>query len=127
MKGLWKMVMAGSLIIGMTTMAGAEDKPGDAKNGQSIYVQHCQRCHGAKGKGDGPDAASLSIKPPSFLSPESRTHTDDEFLAILVWGTVYSPMHGYWDRLTREEMQDVVAYIRTLAPYHSMPGFRMLE
>jgi hypothetical protein len=32
---------------------------------------------------------------------------------------VYSPMHGWWDRLSRSDMQDVVSYIRRLAPFQA--------
>ena len=97
--------------------AVADPPKGNGQNGAVVYQQHCLRCHGTKGDGRGPDAKTLSIKPPSFLSPGSRSQTDMSLLSTIVWGTVYSPMHGWWDRLTSQETRDVVAYIRRLAPY----------
>ena len=97
--------------------AFAEPQSGDAKNGAAIYTRHCLRCHGANGDGQGPDAESLTIKPANFLSKSSRTQSDMSLLQTIVWGSVYSPMHGWWDQLTGQETRDVLAYIRSLAPY----------
>ncbi len=85
--------------------------------GKAVYEQHCLRCHGAKGQGDGPEAKSLTIKPADFHSPESRMKSNGELLAKVVWGGVYSPMHGWGTRLSRKEIHSVIRYIRLLAPY----------
>jgi mono/diheme cytochrome c family protein len=34
--------------------------------GQAVYQQHCLRCHGADGRGEGPDAAALPMWPPTL-------------------------------------------------------------
>ncbi|MES2944445.1 MAG: cytochrome c, partial [Pseudomonadota bacterium] len=34
--------------------------------GQQLYQQACMRCHGADGRGEGPDAASLAMWPPTL-------------------------------------------------------------
>ena len=34
--------------------------------GQQVYQQHCIRCHGADGRGEGPDAARLPMWPPTL-------------------------------------------------------------
>ena len=34
--------------------------------GQALYAQHCLRCHGADGRGEGPDAPGLSMWPPTL-------------------------------------------------------------
>lgn len=34
--------------------------------GQAVYQQHCLRCHGADGRGEGPDAARLPMWPPTL-------------------------------------------------------------
>ena len=34
--------------------------------GQAVYAQHCLRCHGADGRGEGPDAPALPMWPPTL-------------------------------------------------------------
>jgi len=38
----------------------------DTKNAAILFQQHCQKCHGAEGHGDGPKSASLDPKPANF-------------------------------------------------------------
>jgi mono/diheme cytochrome c family protein len=85
--------------------------------GEAIYQIHCLRCHGQLGDGKGPDATALLVPPRDFHSPESTAKTDFELRAIIIWGIVFSPMHGWWDRLTVDEIREVIGYIRQLAPY----------
>ena len=85
--------------------------------GKTVYDKNCLPCHGTKGKGDGPKAENLTIKPANFHSRESRMKTDRELLSKIVWGGVYSPMHGWGTRLSRKEIHSVIRYIRLLAPY----------
>ena len=84
--------------------------------GKTVYDQHCLRCHGPQGRGDGPDAQTLTIKPANFHSSESRMKTDDELISKVIWGGVYSPMHGWGTRLSRRDILSVIWYIRLLAP-----------
>lgn len=85
--------------------------------GEDIYQQHCLRCHGKGGDGKGPDAVKLMVPPRDFHSSESTSKTDLELRSIIIWGLVFSPMHGWWDRLSAEEIRTVIEYIRHLAPY----------
>ncbi len=39
---------------------------GGIVRGQATYQQHCVRCHGADGRGEGPDAAQLAQWPPNL-------------------------------------------------------------
>jgi len=39
-----------------------------AQTGQALYLRHCASCHGVSGKGDGPVAASLQIRPADSAS-----------------------------------------------------------
>ncbi len=44
----------------------------DAALGDAIFSRHCATCHGDKGKGDGPTAAILLIKPPDLTNLTNR-------------------------------------------------------
>ena len=96
----------------------------DVKAGQEVYVQYCALCHGPEGKGDG----SLSAN----LDPRPRNHTDGAYMNALSDAHLLkvigdggaaaglSPIMPAWkDILAAQQIQDVVAFVRTLAvpPY----------
>ncbi len=95
----------------------AQDPTNATSAGEMIYRIHCLRCHGKMGDGKGPDSFTLIVPPRDFHSPESTAKSELDLRAIIIWGLVFSPMHGWWDRLSSEEIRAVVSYIRQLAPY----------
>lgn len=109
------------VLLGMTgSLVMAQDRPGDPKSGRDIYQQHCLRCHGMSGSGDGLEAAYLTVPPANLLSGQSRLKSDFELYMIIAHGSIYSPMHGWRGRLTESEMWDVLEYIRFLAPFKAI-------
>lgn len=95
--------------------ASAQDYPPDSAHGKTVYERHCQTCHGPTGRGDGPGAVSLKVPPANFQKFRSFLKSDEELLRTIEHGIVFSPMHGWRGQLTEGEMQDVVAYVRTLS------------
>jgi len=59
--GLWAAAVALAMVAGFGGAAAADD-PAVAL-GQKLYTQYCASCHGADGKGNGPEAAKLDPKP----------------------------------------------------------------
>jgi mono/diheme cytochrome c family protein len=94
----------------------AQVRPGHPDRGEAIYKEHCVRCHGRQGDGDGPDAQGLIVQPTDFHTARSRARTDFELLVAISNGVLFSPMHSWRGRLTDEEMMDVIEYVRALAP-----------
>jgi mono/diheme cytochrome c family protein len=43
--------------------------------------------------------------------------SDWELLVTVSHGVMFSPMHGYRDVLSEQDIRDVVSYIRTEAPF----------
>ena len=76
----------------MGSWALAQERQGDRKRGEAIYQQHCLRCHGSNGNGEGPEAAYLTVPPANFLSDRSRLKSDLELLTIIAHGSIFSPM-----------------------------------
>ena len=101
----------------MSVGSQAQEPTGNFEQGEAIYKKHCLKCHGMTGEGNGPEASSLIVPPANFQSAESRSMTNDELRSAIVWGFAFSPMHGWWDRLTRSEISEVVRHIRKMAPY----------
>jgi len=94
--------------------AGAQEFPPDAGKGKAVYERHCLACHGAVGRGDGPDAAALTVPPANFHRFQSFLKSDEELLRTIEHGVVFSPMHAWQGQLTETERQDALAYIRQL-------------
>jgi mono/diheme cytochrome c family protein len=93
----------------------AQDPAANVSTGKVIYEQHCLKCHGQAGRGDGPQAQWQMVRPTNFRTPASQSKSDDQLLSIIEHGLIFSPMHAWGDRLSPAEEQDVLAYIRLLA------------
>jgi mono/diheme cytochrome c family protein len=89
--------------------------------GKQVYDQHCASCHGAKGEGQypsapyKPDKAGLIGAPPHDSTGHTWHHPDGVLLEIIRDGLIvegFQPMPAFGDKLTAEEMQAVLAYIK---------------
>ncbi len=90
-------------------------QPPSATNGQSIYQENCAACHGARGGGDGPTAAELPNPATPFADPEvGRQAVPGEWFQVTKEGRMSLFMPPWKNRLTDEQIWDVVAYALTL-------------
>jgi mono/diheme cytochrome c family protein len=103
------------LSLALACQVFAQEYPADLARGKALYERHCMTCHGPRGYGDGPNALLLTITPANFHRPGSFMKSDETLLRMIEHGGVFSPMHSWRGRLTDGEMQDVLAYIRTLS------------
>lgn len=93
---------------------------GDAKAGRTLYNAWCVSCHGLTGKGDGPVAVGLPVKPGNHADGARMNGLSDAYLfAIIKQGgqaVQRSQMMPPWGtQLTDQQIRDVVAYVRSLA------------
>ncbi|MDJ0739846.1 MAG: c-type cytochrome [Gammaproteobacteria bacterium] len=95
--------------------------PGDAARGEAVYVEHCQRCHGADGSGEGEGTGVTMSRERSFLvMPASISNrgflasaSDQMIRRSIVVGRKGSGMPAFGSgKLTDREIDDVVAYVR---------------
>lgn len=109
----------GLVMLGLLSSLVAAEFPGaNPKRGEALYTQHCARCHGTSGDGLGRDIKDLIVPPANFQAMKSRSKTDMELFLAIKQGVLFSPMHGWADRLSDEEIRDVLTYIRSLAPFN---------
>ena len=61
---------------------------GDAQAGAKLFAQRCARCHGASGKGNGPDLAKLHLDSPpdNFTDKEINAELSDYKINKIVTG-----------------------------------------
>ncbi|HKY72028.1 MAG TPA: cytochrome c [Nitrospira sp.] len=111
-----------AFIMAATSLVSAQTQTmrGNPKAGESIYKQHCLRCHGEKLDGSGPDAQDLIVRPADFTSNRSRMKSDWELLVALTNGVLFSPMHSFRGKLSDEQMLDVLSYIRSVARFDTV-------
>jgi len=82
-------------------------------NGKELYAKHCKSCHGAKGLGDGPKAATLKSKLISFKDPAFTAQTDGEIYYKTNKGR--DEMPGYEKKIPdANDRWAMVAYMRFL-------------
>ncbi|GAB3767521.1 hypothetical protein GCM10028796_29450 [Ramlibacter monticola] len=85
----------------------------DASRGRQIYARVCSVCHGDQGSGSMWASANLNPAPRDFASPAAKADlTRDRMLTSLSNGRPNTAMQGYAGRLSREDMEAVVDYIR---------------
>lgn len=81
--------------------------------GQKRYEIYCKVCHGIEGKGDGPVAAKMLIKPKSLVSDTAKNFRDGRIFHIVTDGQ--GVMGSYANQIRSEkERWALVNYVRTL-------------
>jgi putative copper resistance protein D len=81
--------------------------------GAAVYVENCALCHGASGRGDGPAAAGLRVRPADLTAPHLFAHTPgDLFWQVGHGGDEDGAMPGFAEVMTSRQRWDVVNFIR---------------
>jgi mono/diheme cytochrome c family protein len=90
--------------------------PAGATRGERLYYAHCVECHGRDGRGSW-RAALFLLRPGDLTAPGRLAEQSDRYLFDLIknggssLGRPGMPSFGY---LSDDDIQAVVAYIRTL-------------
>jgi len=95
-------VLAVALVLSATTFA--------ADSGADVFKAKCAGCHGAEGKGDTGMGKSLKLK--DLGSEDVQKMSDADLTGIIEKGK--KPMPAYEGKLTKDQITDVVKYIRSL-------------
>jgi mono/diheme cytochrome c family protein len=90
------------------------------QRGQQAFTQYCASCHGPEGKGDGISGQNLPIKPQNLAEGRQLNPLPDSFLySVIAHGAQsvgLSPlMPAFKPYLSDFQIDDVIAYVRTLA------------
>ncbi len=90
--------------------------------GATIYTGLCAGCHGERGDGEGYASATLTVPPGDLTDPErAGFYSDAAKLEIMREGIAGSPMVGWREVVTDENLLAVFQYVRTLSDPSTMP------
>lgn len=81
-----------------------------ADSGADLYKTKCASCHGAAGKGDTAMGKTMKVK--DLGSEEVQKQSDADLTTIIEKGK--KPMPPYEGKLTKDQITDLVKYLRTL-------------
>ena len=75
----------------------------------SLYKTNCASCHGPDGRGS---AVGKSLHAADFHSPQVQQQSDEQLAGVIAEGRGNMPPFG--TRLTKDQIDALVKYIRTL-------------
>ncbi|MFQ5847239.1 MAG: c-type cytochrome [Candidatus Methylomirabilales bacterium] len=115
----------GVALLGLFMMAGvvtAQPESHEAvTHGEQVYRTFCWTCHGRYGRGDGPAAEYLAVRPPDLTDPAVLGDKSDRKIIRHIRAgkgrpdATHRPMVVITQALKEEALRDAIAYMRTLA------------
>lgn len=92
------------------------------EQGERLYGWNCMPCHGAEGRGDGPQAVRLGLRPRDYARGRFKLKTsvsgevpfDEDLYRTISTGFPESAMPGFAD-FTAEERWSLVDHVKSLA------------
>jgi mono/diheme cytochrome c family protein len=91
-------------VFALSTWTFAADASAD------LYKSKCATCHGTEGKGDTAMGKTMKVK--DLASDEVQKQSEADLTTILEKGK--KPMPGYEGKLTKEQIDGLVKYVRSL-------------
>jgi mono/diheme cytochrome c family protein len=83
--------------------------------GKKVFADQCQKCHGEKGLGDGPDADPDHAEEMNLTNPKRADRNPDGVVFHKVMNGRRNPkMPAFKDELSKEQIWSVVAYAQSL-------------
>ncbi len=114
----WHDLKAGEIAAAAAYVATfAPRSRGNPSAGRLIYESYCERCHGARGAGDGRLAPTLSPPPADLRALDLAHQSRRVFETLRVGGQARHGglMPGWGSSFGDRELWDVMAYLRVLA------------
>ncbi len=97
------------------TYVGTNDKDSIAR-GEKLFTQHCQKCHGESGVGNGPLAKEMKYKPANL---QNLTGGITNTYLVVQINNGKGNMPRWQDALNQQQSYDLTNYIRTLKDKYS--------
>jgi mono/diheme cytochrome c family protein len=107
-----QMGMLALMVCGLLSHATLTQAP--QSSGKATYAANCASCHGAEGKGNGADGMYFTPSPTDFTTAAFAQESDTEIHQAIAKGKGNMP--GFQMKLSDAAIDEVIAYLRTLAP-----------
>lgn len=100
------------LVVVVLVLAPARMQAQSAADGRALYLKHCRTCHGTSGI---PSKQALRETPKiaKFDQAFFEARSDDSLRVVIAKGAG-KDMKSFRDKMTAQEIDAVVAYMRTL-------------
>jgi putative copper resistance protein D len=79
--------------------------------GAPLYAQNCTMCHGASGRGNGPMASKLPVRPADLTEEHLFAHKPGELFWWISYGSDNKVMPGFADKLTPDQRWDLINFV----------------
>lgn len=126
--------LAGMMFCGLAISLDVVANPPLSYEGRRLFVSYCQLCHGPEGKGDGPLAKEMNIKP-ADLTTTVRSRSDTILKKIITGegrqtitgrdrhNLLSDVMPSWKDVFNENQIKALIAYLRFLGnSKHSLMG-----
>jgi mono/diheme cytochrome c family protein len=91
-----------------------EPTPAALAKGKDLFKSKCQRCHGATGRGNGPDA-DLDHPPGDLTDAKRASRNPDGVMFYKVWNGRPKPkMPAFKTEISKTDVWTVIQYVKTL-------------
>jgi mono/diheme cytochrome c family protein len=103
-----------------------------AASGQEMFTEYCAACHGKDGRGEGPAASELKVRPPDLTTLAKRhngKYADAYLMGVLrlgtkapahgtaempVWGPLFKSLSGHDDTIVAQRIANLTRYIESI-------------
>jgi putative copper resistance protein D len=79
--------------------------------GAPLFAENCAECHGAGGRGDGPLADKLPVRPADLTAPHLFAHKIGDIFWWVSYGSDNKVMPGFANKLSPDQRWDLINFV----------------
>ena len=109
---LVRVLVVGAVLVGLLAFSSVTSQA--QSPGEALFKTKCAACHGPDGKGEVPMGKKLGAR--NLSSAEVQGQSDAQLTEVVTKGK--NKMPAYDGKLTKEQIGELVAYVRELGKKH---------